>query len=87
MGLTIERLNLGSVQIDASCLVLNNLPGRKVRVPVWAYLVLGSDEGPVLVDSGYRETDVAIMEVMRSETQPRLPWLWPLPLWGSRRVS
>jgi len=64
MGLTIERLNLGSVQIDASCLVLNNLPGRKVRVPVWAYLVLGSDEGPVLVDSGYRETDVAIMKVM-----------------------
>jgi glyoxylase-like metal-dependent hydrolase (beta-lactamase superfamily II) len=62
MALSIDILDLGSVQIDSSMLVLNSRTGTVVRVPTWAYLIQGSSEGPILVDTGFRSA--AVMAVM-----------------------
>ena len=62
MNLKIEMLNLGDVILDSSLVVLYHAPGNPVRVPTWGYLILGSDEGPILVDTGYR--DPAQLEIM-----------------------
>jgi glyoxylase-like metal-dependent hydrolase (beta-lactamase superfamily II) len=55
MGLTIDLLHLGDVQIDSSLLVRYNPPGVKARVPTWSYLIRGGSDGPVLVDTGFRD--------------------------------
>jgi glyoxylase-like metal-dependent hydrolase (beta-lactamase superfamily II) len=70
MGLTIELLHLGDVQIDSSLLVLNNPPGSKVRVPNWAYLILGGNEGPVLVDTGFHDPTVLELMGMKAFVEP-----------------
>lgn len=57
MGLRIDILNLGNVTLDSSLLVQNRNPGTLATVPTWGYLILGSPEGPVLVDTGYRDVD------------------------------
>lgn len=54
MSLTIHALNLGNIEIDSSLLVLYRNHGRWVTIPCWGYLVLGGGEGPILVDTGYR---------------------------------
>lgn len=53
----IHRLNFGSVRIDASMRVRGVAPGRLIEVPAQGFLVFGQD-GPVLVDAGYRDPSV-----------------------------
>jgi glyoxylase-like metal-dependent hydrolase (beta-lactamase superfamily II) len=70
MSLTIEILNLGSVQIDSSFLILNDPPGTKIIVPTWAYLIQGSSEGPILVDTGFRNTTIMEVIAMKAVVPP-----------------
>jgi glyoxylase-like metal-dependent hydrolase (beta-lactamase superfamily II) len=62
MVLKIEILNLGDVVLDSSLMVLNRAPGTPVQVPTWGYLIFGGADGPILVDTGYR--DPSVLEIM-----------------------
>jgi glyoxylase-like metal-dependent hydrolase (beta-lactamase superfamily II) len=62
MALKIEKLSLGEVVLDSSLVVLYSTPGNPVQVPTWGYLILGGEEGPMLVDTGYR--DPSVLEVI-----------------------
>jgi len=60
----IRVLDLGEVELDGSRTVITRPPGKKVRVPVLAFLLLG-DRGPILVDSGFRNPEILTRLGMR----------------------
>jgi glyoxylase-like metal-dependent hydrolase (beta-lactamase superfamily II) len=62
MALKIDILNFGDVLLDSSLLVRDSRPGSVVQVPTYGYLITGSSEGPLLVDTGYR--DPSVLEIM-----------------------
>lgn len=64
MALEVKVLDTGDVELDSSFLVLGREPGRTYRVPTYAYLILGG-EAPVLVDSGFRNTEIMARLGMR----------------------
>jgi len=53
MALKIYPINLGTITLDASGLVLFRNPGQKVTIPTLAFLITGGD-APILVDTGSR---------------------------------
>ncbi|MBX5210469.1 MBL fold metallo-hydrolase [Rhizobium sp. NZLR11] len=55
MSLKIEILNLGEYEAEWSRQVQYKTPGRMVRTRIVSYLILGSPEGPILVDTGFRQ--------------------------------
>lgn len=55
MSLRIEILNLGEYEAEWSRQVQYKTPGRYVKTKVVSYLILGSSEGPILVDTGFRQ--------------------------------
>jgi len=67
MTLRIEILKLGSVEADSSSLVDYRKPAVPVVRPTLAYLILGGAEGPILVDTGFRDPE-AIQSTGRKAT-------------------
>jgi glyoxylase-like metal-dependent hydrolase (beta-lactamase superfamily II) len=59
MALEIKILDYGDIELESSFLVLARDCGRRRRVPVYGFLILGG-QYPIVVDTGYR--DNAIME-------------------------
>ncbi|MDN7560784.1 N-acyl homoserine lactonase family protein [Burkholderia orbicola] len=57
MALEIHVLDLGDVELESSFLVHARECGKTYRVPTFGYLILGG-EAPVLVDTGYRNTQI-----------------------------
>lgn len=57
MPLEIRVLDTGDVELESSFLVHARNCGRVNRIPTFAYLILGG-EAPVLVDSGFRNTQI-----------------------------
>lgn len=55
MSLKIEILELGEHEVDWAYIVQYRTPGRKVKIKVLSYLILGGSEGPMLVDTGFRQ--------------------------------
>jgi glyoxylase-like metal-dependent hydrolase (beta-lactamase superfamily II) len=53
----IHVLDLGTIEADASEVVLGRAPGSRQRVPTFGHLLLGGEQ-PVLVDSGFAAPDV-----------------------------
>ena len=58
MAISIEVLNTGDVLVDSAFLVKNRAPGVPTTVPSNVFLLHGLAVGPVLVDSGYRSTEI-----------------------------
>lgn len=69
MAYEIHTLDLGSVEIDASRAVQHLTPGRKLTLPVYAFLLLGG-ETPVVVDTGFREAAIMGRIGMRAFETP-----------------
>ena len=57
MTLTIRQLDLGDAKVDSSFPVWGMTPGTPIVLPIFAYLILGADHGPILVDAGFRDAD------------------------------
>lgn len=57
MNLQIHVLDLGDIELESSFLVHARDCGQLARVPTFGYLILGG-EAPVLVDTGYRNTEI-----------------------------
>jgi glyoxylase-like metal-dependent hydrolase (beta-lactamase superfamily II) len=57
MALEIRIMNLGDIEAESSFLVLGHEPGKKRKVPTYSYLILGGEK-PILVDTGFRETEI-----------------------------
>jgi len=57
MTLRIEILKLGSVEADSSPLADYRKSAVPVVRPTLAYLILGGAEGPILVDTGFRDPE------------------------------
>jgi len=53
----IHVLNLGTVQLDSSFLVLGRNPGVKQDVPVYAYVIVSGDQR-ILIDTGFRSCEI-----------------------------
>ncbi|WP_051348829.1 N-acyl homoserine lactonase family protein [Peribacillus kribbensis] len=57
MSLEIRIMNLGDIEAEASFTVLGHAPGTTVKVPTYAFLILGAEK-PILVDAGFRTTEI-----------------------------
>jgi glyoxylase-like metal-dependent hydrolase (beta-lactamase superfamily II) len=57
MHYEIKLLDLGEVELDGSRTVITRSPGTLVRVPVYAFLILGGPDA-VLVDTGFRHPSI-----------------------------
>ncbi|WP_315837448.1 MBL fold metallo-hydrolase [Bradyrhizobium prioriisuperbiae] len=58
MALEIEIINAGDVTVDTSFLAKHRTPGTPAAVCVNAFLIRGLSAGPVLVDTGFRSTEI-----------------------------
>ncbi|MBC8162273.1 MAG: MBL fold metallo-hydrolase [Roseiflexaceae bacterium] len=58
MALSIDILDLGDVGLDSSFLVQFRSPGTKTWVRTVGYLIKGHPEGLILVDTGFRSTEI-----------------------------
>ena len=67
MALRIEILKLGSVEADSSPLIDYRKSGASVVRPTLAYLILGAAEGPILVDTGFRDPQAMESTGLRAE--------------------
>lgn len=78
----IEVLDLGTIHLDSSFLVLGDNPGVKRMVPAYAFLIRTPD-GCVLVDTGFRSPEIMRrvgMKASISEEQDLLKHLGRLGL-------
>jgi glyoxylase-like metal-dependent hydrolase (beta-lactamase superfamily II) len=57
MSLEIKVLDIGDIELESSFLVHARAMGTLYRVPTFAHLIIGG-EAPVLVDTGYINTDI-----------------------------
>jgi len=55
MGITIEIVRLGTVATDHTFMVANRTPGTQQSIPVNAFLIRGALDGPILVDTGWKD--------------------------------
>ncbi|MGE3992081.1 MBL fold metallo-hydrolase [Pseudorhodoplanes sp.] len=58
MALTIETLQCGNIRLDNSFLVQYQSPGALTYVRTNAFLIKDFNKGPLLVDTGFRGTDI-----------------------------
>ena len=58
MALETKPLSLMDIELESSFLVLARNMGIRTRVPTWGYLILGSDAGPMLVDTGASHPEI-----------------------------
>jgi glyoxylase-like metal-dependent hydrolase (beta-lactamase superfamily II) len=65
----IHVLDLGTVQLDSSFLVLGRNPGVKQQVPVYAYVIFTGDD-LILVDTGFRSCEIMKRVGMLGVQQP-----------------
>jgi glyoxylase-like metal-dependent hydrolase (beta-lactamase superfamily II) len=54
----IKILDLIDIELESSFLVLARNCGKVARVKTWAYLILGSDTDPILVDTGAMNPEI-----------------------------
>jgi glyoxylase-like metal-dependent hydrolase (beta-lactamase superfamily II) len=57
MGLEVNVLDLGDIELDTSFLVLAQDPGRRQEVPTFGFLITGG-EAPVVVDTGFSQPEI-----------------------------
>jgi glyoxylase-like metal-dependent hydrolase (beta-lactamase superfamily II) len=58
MAYEIKILDLLDIELESSFLVLARNMGQVTRVKTWAYLVLGPDSEPILVDTGAQSPEI-----------------------------
>ncbi|WP_180954595.1 N-acyl homoserine lactonase family protein [Bacillus sp. V5-8f] len=57
MSLEVHIMNVGDVELDSGFLVWGHDLGKRLIVPTYSFLILGAEK-PILVDTGFRSTDI-----------------------------